>query len=146
MRRPIPALLALLLAAPLAAQTFTIHRVPAPGPRGYGDVHLSKAAEPGQQIRVWWAMMLNPDCSPAGTMDTRLVEPPRHGEARISDEPFFPPYVEPNPRAVCDAHRAPGKQAFYTPAADFHGHDRLVLQNATSEGRMRRIVVDLDVR
>ena len=145
MRRPLLVLI-LAAAAPALAQTYVTHVVRPQPAKGYGEVRLSKAVEPGQQVRVWWAMMLNPDCTAAGTMDARIVEAPRHGQASLSDEPFFPSFVEPNPRAACDAHRAPGKQAFYTADAAFHGHDKLVLQNATSEGRMRKIVVDIDVR
>lgn len=133
-------------ALPAAAQTYVVHRVGGASAHGFDEVRLSKAALAGQQVRVWWAMMLNPDCSAAGTMTTRVVEPPRHGQVAISDDPFFPGFVEPNPRAACDAKKAPGKQAFYTAEPDFHGHDRLVLENATSEGRIRRIAIDVEVR
>jgi hypothetical protein len=128
------------------AQTYLVHRVEAGSAKGYEDIHISKAALAGQQVRIWTAMLLNPDCSPAGTMTTQILEQPRHGQVSISDGQIYPSFVPPNPRAACNAHRAPGKQAFYTPDARFHGHDKLVLQNATSEGRMRRIIVDVDVR
>lgn len=149
MRPSLSNFLALLLAAIPAgapAQTYTVRRVGTVTSRGYDDVRVSKAALAGQQIRVWWASLLNPDCTPAGTMTTRIVEPPHHGTVTISDDPFFPNFVEPNPRTACDTKRAPGKQAFYTAAPDYHGHDRAVLENATSEGRIRRIVIDLEVR
>ena len=135
-----------LVASGVAAQTYVVRKVgPAPA-KGYEDVHISKAAIAGQQVRVWWATLLNPDCTAAGTMTTRILEEPRHGAATLSDGSFYPNYTPPNPRAECDTRKSPGKQAFYTPEVTFHGHDKLVLENATSEGRMRRIVVDIDVR
>ena len=128
------------------AQTYLVQRMGATAAKGYDDVHISKAALAGQTIRVWWATLLNPDCSAAGTMTTQIVSTPHHGQANISDDPFFPNFMEPNPRAACDTHKVSGKQAFYTADAAFHGHDKVVIQNATSEGRMRRIIVDIAVQ
>jgi len=139
-------LLAAMPATGTGAQTFVVHRVDPASARGYGDVRISKATVAGQQVRIWWATLLNADCTAAGTMTTEVTEQPRHGQVSLSDEPFYPNYQEPNPRTVCDRQKAPGKQAFYTAEAGFHGHDKVVLQNATSEGRVRRIVVDIEVR
>jgi hypothetical protein len=137
------------LAATALAQTttatVTITRKPAVE-KGFDEVRISKAALPGQEIRIWAAQMLEPDCTAHGTMKAEILEPPRHGLARLSDEPFFGFFPPNNVRALCDAKKAPGEQAFYTAAADFHGHDKLVMQNSTSEGRIRKIVVDIDVR
>ncbi len=69
-----------------------------------------------------------------------------HGQMRLSDEPFYGDFPLGNVRHDCNLKKSPGKQAFYTPAPDFHGHDKVVLQNSTSEGRVRKIVVDIDVR
>jgi hypothetical protein len=141
------AMLALcVLAEGATAQTYMVRRVDPASAKGFDEVHISKAAVAGQQIRIWWATLLNADCTAAGTMTTQILSPPRHGQASVSDDAFYPNFVAPNPRASCDAQKAPGKQAFYTPDGDFHGHDKLVIQNATSEGRIRRITVDIDVR
>jgi hypothetical protein len=135
----------MVVQSPGSTQTYVVRRVGATQ-KGYDDLHISKAAVPGQQVRIWIAMLLNPDCSEGGTMTTQVVEQPHHGQVSVSDEPFFPNYVEPNPRASCDAHKVPGKQAFYIAEAGFHGHDKVILKNATSEGRIRRIIVDIDVQ
>jgi hypothetical protein len=131
---------------PIEAQTYVVRRMPAASVKGYADVHIAKAALPGQQVRLWWATLLNADCTPAGTMETQVVEEPRHGKLLLSDDPVYPNFVAPNPRASCDDRKALGKQAFYTPDRDYHGHDKAVLTNATSEGRVRRIIIDIDVR
>lgn len=136
----------LALSSQSIAQTYVVQRIgPAPA-KGYADIHISKSAIAGQQIRLWWATLLNPDCTMAGTMTTEIVSPPRHGQASISEGEIYPEYRQPNPRVACDARKVPGKQAFYTASADFHGHDKVVIQNATSEGRIRRVIVDIDVR
>lgn len=140
-------LIAGALSAPAAilAQTYIVQPVRTGPVKGSADVHLSKAALAGHEVRVWASSLLNADCTPAGTMETAIVDQPRHGKVTISDEPFYPNFAEPNPRVVCDARKAPGKQAFYTSDPDFHGHDKIVLQNATSEGRMRRVTIDVMV-
>jgi hypothetical protein len=139
-------LLIALCPAGVAAQTYVVHRMSSGPAKGYADVHIAKAALAGQQVRLWWATLLNPDCTAAGTMETQVVGRPRHGTLLLSDDPVYPDFVAPNPRAACDDRKVPGKQAFYTPDRDYHGHDKVVLTNATSEGRVRRIVVDIDVR
>ncbi|MCI4591014.1 hypothetical protein MOK15_13050 [Sphingobium sp. BYY-5] len=139
-------LAATLLPSSGTAQTYLVRKVGSTSPKGYDDVHISKAAIAGQQVRIWWATLLNPDCTAAGTMTTQILDQPRHGQVRISDDLFYPNFVQPNPRASCDRQKSPGKQAFYTADAGFHGHDKLVINNATSEGRIRRIIVDIDVR
>jgi hypothetical protein len=146
MRAGLAAILSLILVSVAGAQTYVVRRLPSGGAQGYGDVHISKAALSGQQVRVWWATLLNPDCTAAGTLTTQLVQPPKHGTLSLSDEGFFPDFQPPNPRAACDTRKSPGKQAFYTSVDGFHGRDKLVLQNATSEGRVRRITIDIDVR
>ena len=135
-----------LLPAVGGAQTFVVRRVDESNMKGYHDIHLSRAALPGEKVRVWFATLTNPDCSPAGTMTTQIVSPPQHGHADISTDKVFPNFVAPNPRVICDKQKVDGVQAFYTAEAGFHGHDKLVLQNATSEGRVRRVLVDIDVR
>ena len=135
----------LMSAANGVAQTYVVHRIGQSSSKGYDDIHVSKAASPGQQIKIWWATLINPDCSAAGTITTEILSPPRHGQAEISSEPLYPNFIAPNPRSACNVRKVPGRQAFYTAEPDFHGHDKVVIRSATSEGRVRRIIVDIDV-
>lgn len=136
----------MLFSAPAMSQIYMVQRVGTAPAKGYGDIRISKSTIAGQPIRLWWATLLNPDCTAGGTMTTEIVSPPRHGQATISDDKFYPEFIQPNPRAACDVRKVPGKQAFYTATTGFRGHDKVIIRNATSEGRMRRIVVDIDVR
>ena len=127
--------------------TYRVTPVPNSGSeKGYEEVKLSKAALAGQEIRVWAAQMLEPDCTAHGTMTTEILEQPRHGATRLSDEPFYANFPPTNVRFICNQKKDPGESLFYTPAADFHGHDKLVMRNSTSEGRIRKITIDIDVR
>lgn len=135
-----------LIGSAAAAQTYIVRSGGLRDPDAPHDVTVRKSALAGQEVRVWWAMLLNADCTAAGTMTTQIVQPPRHGDLRLSDDPFYPSFPVTNPRSGCDSKPAPGKQAFYTSANGFHGHDRMVIRNATSEGRMRRITIDVAVQ
>jgi hypothetical protein len=135
-----------LMAAPALAADYTVKVVPPDPPKGFEQDHISKAALPGEEIRLWAAQLLTPDCEQQGTMQTDILEAPKHGQARVSDDPFFGNFPPLNVRYVCNRKKSPGKQVFYVADADYHGHDKVVFQNATSEGRIRKWVVDIDVR
>lgn len=139
--------LALLGALPAAASTDVTVRLQTPqSQKGFEQDRISKAALPGQEIRVWAAQALEPDCTEHGAMQTEMIEGPKHGQARISQDPFYGNFPDNNVRFQCNAKKSPGRQLFYTSDPNFHGHDKLVFQNATSEGRIRKWVVDIDVR
>ncbi len=136
-------LLAALSPLTAAAQTYVVHRLRAGPAPGEATVHLNRAALAGQTIRIWAATLTNPDCTAAGTMTTQVLDEPRHGEVSLSDEPFFPSFTAPNPRAVCDTRKVPGRQAFYTAAPGFHGHEKVELRNSTSDWIIRKVVIDI---
>lgn len=142
----IATVVSLVMAAQAAtAQTYVVQRLPSAPPKGFQAIKLSKEAMAGQKIRLWSAVLLNPDCTPSGTIMSRVIDSPQHGQLDIVDAPTFPNYLPPNPRVACDRTAVPGKQVFYTPAADFHGRDHMVFQNATSDGYVRRFTVDVRV-
>ncbi|MEH3035778.1 MAG: hypothetical protein PGN23_04670 [Sphingomonas adhaesiva] len=136
-----------LTATAAAAQTYVVHQIsPTQQPRGMQSIHLSKVSTDGQKIRLWMSTMVNPDCTPSGTITSALIDTPRHGRADIVDDAVFPNYMPPNPRVACDRVKVPGKVVYYTPDPGFRGHDHVVFQNANSDGYVRRISADIDVR
>jgi hypothetical protein len=130
----------------LASADVTVRVLPPEATKGFEQDHISKAALAGEEIRVWGAQMLEPDCTAHGTMQTDIMEQPKHGKARVSDEPFFGGFPPNNVRYHCNTQKSPGKQVFYVAEAGYHGHDKLLFQNSTTEGRIRKWVVDIDVR
>jgi hypothetical protein len=146
MRSIVIGLAALAFLPSAAAADITVRVLPPQAPKGFEQDHISKAALGGQEIRVWFAQFLDPDCSEHGAMQTQILQPPRHGQARVSEEPFYGNFPQNNVRYQCNTRKSPGRQVFYTSDANFHGHDKLVFQNATPDGRVRKWVVDIDVR
>ena len=141
-------LLAFAAAIPVASVTFgqTIRVLPPEPQKGFEEDHISKAGLAGEEIRIWSAQMLDPDCSAHGAMQTVIIQPPKHGQARISEDPFFGNFPQGNVRYQCNTKKSPCRQVFYTSEPSFHGRDKVVFQNATSEGRIRKWIVDIDMK
>jgi len=114
---------------------------------GYQRLHVDKAVVGSTPVRVWANAAINPDCS-AQTPDATLtiLEQPAHGAAVVKDEPYYVAFPPANPRSACNDRKVPGHQAFYTAAAGYTGHDRMVLQGSSPDGAVRRIAVDITVR
>ena len=147
------AALAVALACAFAGGAFGQERryevtvAPSASPRGFEKVKVSKATVGAAPIRLWYNTAIDPDCSPAAPGATlTILTPPSHGAVTISDDPFYAAFPQANPRSACNDRKVPGHQAFYTAAAGFTGHDQLVLQGTSPEGRVRQISVDIDVR
>jgi hypothetical protein len=141
------ALLAFAAGAAAQTQHFQVTVAPAAAPHGYRTVSVSVAAIGSAQIRIWANAAIDPDCSahtPGATL--KILEPPAHGVAAISDEPYFAAYPRANPRSACNDRKIPGHQAFYTATAGYTGRDSLVLEGYSPEGQVRRINVKVDVR
>ncbi|HEY5410072.1 MAG TPA: hypothetical protein VIJ94_05030 [Caulobacteraceae bacterium] len=115
--------------------------------RGFEKLNVSKATVGTNPIRIWANTAINPDCSVQGSgASLALVSPPIHGTANVIDDPYFASFPRGNPRSACNDRKVPGHQAFYTAAAGFSGHDRLLLRGTSPDGRVRDISVDIDVR
>jgi hypothetical protein len=116
-------------------------------PSGYEKLHVDRAAIGSTPIRIWANTAIDPDCTahqPGATLT--VLEPPAHGTADVKNEPYFAAFPPANPRSACNSRKVPGNQAFYTAAAGYTGHDRLVLQGSSPDGAVRRITVDVTVR
>jgi hypothetical protein len=129
------------------AAQYQVSVTPQSRPHGFEKLTVSKAAVGSTPIRIWYNTAIDPDCSvhPPGATLT-ILEPPAHGAATVSDEPFYAAFPPANPRAVCNDHKVPGHQAFYTAASGYAGRDRMVLQGSSPDGRVRRVEVLIDVR
>jgi len=114
---------------------------------GFEKVRLSKAALGSAEISLWANTAIDPHCATHGPGATlRILQPPEHGAARVSDEPLFLAFPPNNPRSACNDRKVPGHEAFYAAAAGYVGRDRVVLEGSSPGGRVRQIIVDIDVR
>jgi hypothetical protein len=115
-------------------------------PSAEQKIKVSKAAIGSSRIIIWGGAAIDPDCSEHPGYSLNVVQPPSHGDVKVVAEPIYLAFPAGNPRAACNAHKVPGRQAYYTAAPGFSGHDRVVLEGITEDGTMRHVTVDVDVR
>jgi hypothetical protein len=130
----------------VAEQTYVVKIEPRGAPKGFQKISVSRATVGDKEIRIWANAAINPDCTEHPGVALSVVTPPAHGAVRLVEEPIYMAYPAANPRSTCNDRKVPGREAFYTAAARFTGHDHLVLQGVQPEGIVRRIAVDIDVR
>lgn len=115
-------------------------------PDAVQKIKVSKAVIGSAKIVIWGGASIDPDCAERPGYTLSVVEPPEHGEVKVVAEAIYIAFPQGNPRAVCNSRKAPGRQAYYTAAPGFTGHDRVVLEGASDDGTMRHVTIDVDVR
>jgi hypothetical protein len=140
------AAIAVGFAAGAQERRFEVTVRPTSSQDGFEKVKVSKAALGSTQIMLWRNTAINPDCTAIDGVTLSVLRPPEHGKATVSDEPLYAAFPPANPRSACNTRKVPGHQAFYQADAGFTGHDKLVLQGSSPEGRVRQITVDILVR
>lgn len=116
-------------------------------PEGFEKLHVSRAALGGAEVSLWANSAIDPDCKehPPGATLT-VVKPPQHGTVRISNDPLYLAFPPANPRSACNKQKIPGHEALYAANPGFTGHDKVVLQGSSPDGRAREVIVDITVR
>ena len=139
---------ACLLATGATAQTrrYEVIVEPKSTPRGFEKVSIDKAVLGATQLLLWQNGAVEPDCSPRGQSTLTILRPPEHGKAVIDDQPFFRLFPPGSGLEACSQHKIAGHRAFYTADAGYTGRDRVVLQGSHSDGHVRQITVNIDVR
>jgi hypothetical protein len=115
-------------------------------PDAVQKIKVAKAVVGSSKIVIWGGASIDPDCSEHPGYTLNVVQPPEHGEVKVVAEPIYMAFPMNNPRAACNRRKVPGRQAYYTAAPGFSGHDRVILEGATDDGTMRHVTIDVDVR
>jgi hypothetical protein len=114
--------------------------------KAFDKIKVERAALGSSEIVIWGNSQLDPDCTEHPGATLSALEQPQHGTLRIVHEDGYTNYAPGNPRSVCNSRKTPVNHAYYTAAAGYAGHDKVVLQGSSSEGTVREITVDILVR
>jgi hypothetical protein len=150
MRRSL--LLGLLLAGATlgaaAAQTsqYVVTVQKAAPAKAFDKLRIEKAALGSTEIVLWANTQLDPDCKEHPGATLSALQQPAHGTLRIVHEDGYAAFPATNPRAACNQRKVPMNHAYYAANPGYTGHDKVVLQGSSSEGRIREITVDILVR
>jgi len=77
---------------------------------------------------------LNPDCSTAGDIESRLIELPANGVVELEDGYGYPNYAITNRRYECNKGMVMGVRVYYTSKDGYLGKDSFVTQFFTPTG------------
>jgi hypothetical protein len=100
----------------------------------------------GERTRVGIAYDLNPDCTPAGELRIRLVEPPKNGVAKIVKEQGVTQYPKDNQMYKCNEKTSDIQAFYYQPQDGFKEKDRFATEAFTRNGAHRKRIFNIDVR
>jgi hypothetical protein len=109
-------------------------------------IRVSKAAIGDSPIVIWGGAAIDPDCTAHPGYTLSVVQPPAHGQVKVVEEGVYLAFPPNNPRAACNSHKVPGRQAYYTANPGYSGRDRIVLEGVTEDGTIRHVTVDVDLR
>jgi hypothetical protein len=77
----------------------------------------------GKQRQVGFFYQLNPDCSSAGDIDSRLTKEPKNGKAELEQGLGFPFFTPDSPFAKCNGKQVQGVKVLYQSNEGFTGKD-----------------------
>jgi hypothetical protein len=114
--------------------------------KAFEKIRIEKAALGSAEITVWGNTELDPDCTEHPGATLTALQQPEHGVLRVVHEQGYTTYPPANPRSVCNNRKTPMNRAYYVANPGYKGHDKVILQGSSSEGRVREITVDILVR
>jgi hypothetical protein len=145
----VSAVLAIAAAAALAQPEDIGPRVPMIA-SGAPIGHQDESTEVGRPLLLFHYVHIDGHCGPT-PMAIRLATPPAHGAVAFADgeeRPFsegHPMFGPADPRAHCGNRLAATRDAVYTPAPGFAGHDALAVE-FTENGTSFTDTIDVSVR
>jgi hypothetical protein len=107
---------------------------------------VNKVATPTHPLKLDFATSLNPDCTPTGPIEVRMITPPTNGQVQISRVQDYPPFPRGNQRYHCNARAVPGVRTMYTPRSGFIGQDTVVTETFFPSGNTHRSSFNITVR
>ncbi len=101
-----------------------------PRPGGY-TLAWEEETKVDRPVVVYQTTSINPDCSPAGIPEVKVVSGPRHGTVHFKKMSVLPNVTK---KSKCYFIRVPGVKGIYTPDKGFVGDDRFTIQSRQIEG------------
>ena len=91
-------------------------------------VTLKPVALSDTRTVVYWAALVHPDCTLAGSYAVKVRKEPKNGTVEVVDEGGFTNFPASNPRSKCNTRQVPLTKIFYTSKPDFSGSDVIDLE------------------
>lgn len=96
--------------------------------------------------KISFKMVVNIDCTSAGSVVARIITPPTHGTISVKNGKDRPNFIEPNPRVSCNSKELPSTQVWYTPEKDYLGSDTVSISYILPTGSTHDVNVSIIVK
>src|SRR6266446_682064 len=106
----------------------------------------NKIALSGERVRIGFSYHVNPDCSSAGEIKSRLLEQPKNGVVEMVTEKGFTAYAKDDQKYKCNEKQSDLHAYYYKSREDFKGKDRVVVEVFYPNGAYRKRIFIIDVR
>ncbi|MDG6093795.1 hypothetical protein LOC54_01490 [Acetobacter sp. AN02] len=91
----------------------------------------------GRSVVLTNAVLVNPDCSSAGTAHFTITRQPQHGTLKIESGEYYPSYPSSDPnRYACNVRKHPGILVRYIPQPGYTGEDFTAISAIAPSGNM----------
>ena len=105
-----------------------------------------KIALSGERVLIGSSYHVNPDCSSAGEIKTRLLEQPKNGVVEMVTEKGFTGYAKDDQKYKCNEKQSDLRAYYYKSREDFKGKDRFVVEVFYPRASYRKQIFHIDVR
>ena len=109
-------------------------------------VEIARSAASEQRVRIGFLANVDPDCTSTPFANVRIVAPPQHGEATLSQDTGFTGYAKDNPRFECNQQRIDGTAVLYQSEAGYTGKDYLTVEIVYEDGRESNLRYAIEVK
>jgi len=82
----------------------------------------------GKTRQIGFFTAINPDCTGAGDIDSRIIKKPLNGDVQLEPGPGFANFPATNPRSACNAKQVQGVKVIYTSKDGYIGKDNFELE------------------
>ena len=101
------------------------------------DINLNKTVVAGKKAALNAMYSINPNCTPTGDIDLKLIDKPEHGKAQIDKALVYPNFDRTNVRAACNTRQVSASVVTYVADGSFSGEDKFVVRSIDSFGNER---------
>jgi TonB family protein len=100
----------------------------------------------GKTRTVWFVHVVNPDCSPKGSIDIKMTKKPEHGTVEIVPAEGFPSFGMNNIHFKCNTRKVTGFNINYKSSGGYTGIDDFTIFVIWPDGYADEVLYKMDVR
>jgi len=115
------------------------------GAEGLQRLQFARTVPSGTNQRMEFITALNPDCTPSGDVNVRVIKQPEHGKLETTPTSHYPVFSKQSDRYKCNQHKVKGVLVSYK-AEKYDGEDAFDILIMYPGGFAREVHYEISVR